>query len=70
MNSNNPLSQIPSEFQAAPWLIAIVDFLQVQARVIQEQTRVIQGHVEQITALKKTVQELQDEITRLKKMPK
>ena len=70
MNSNNPLSQIPSELQAAPWLIAITDFLQEQARVIQEQARVIQGQAEQITILKKTVQELQDEIARLKKMPK
>ena len=70
MNSNNPLSQIPSGLQAAPWLIAITDFLKEQARVIQEQARVIQGQAEQITILKKTVQELQDEIARLKKNAK
>ena len=63
MNSNNLLSRIPSELQAAPWLKTIVDFLQEQTRVIQEQA-------EQITVLKKMMQELQDEITRLKKMPK
>jgi Transposase IS66 family len=70
MNSDDHLSRIPSELQAAPWLKTIVDFLQGQARVIQEQTRVIQEQAEQITALKKTVQELRDEVARVKKMPK
>ena len=56
MNSNERLSRIPPELQTAPWLKSIVALLQEQA--------------EQITALKKTVQELRDEITRLKKMPK
>lgn len=63
MNSNDYLSSIPSELQAAPWLKTIVNFLQEQARMIQEQA-------EQITVLKKTVQELRDELARVKKMPK
>lgn len=63
MNSNNHLSSIPTELQAAPWLKTIVDFLNEQARIIQEQA-------EHITVLKKTVQELRDELSRVKKMPK
>ena len=70
MNANECLSNIPSEIQAAPWLKSIVDLLQEQARIIQEQTRVIQEQAEQITSLKKTAQELKDEITRLTKTPK
>lgn len=48
--------QIPPEFQTAPWLKIIVELVQAQA--------------EQITDLKKTVQELRDELARVKKMPK
>ena len=47
MNTNDHLSRIPPELQAAPWLKTIVDFLQEQARVIREQSRVIQEQAEQ-----------------------
>ena len=56
MNSNECLSRVPSELQTAPWLKQIIALLQEQA--------------EQITALKKTVQELRDEVAHLKNMPK
>ncbi len=63
MNSIEALSHIPSELQTEPWLKQIVE-------LFQEQAKVVQGQAEQITSLKKTVQELRDEIARLKKMPK
>jgi|CXWL01.1.fsa_nt_gi hypothetical protein len=63
MNSNECISLVPSELKKAPWLKSIIDLL-------QEQGRVIQGQAEQITTLKKTVQDLKDEISRQKKMPK
>jgi hypothetical protein len=56
MNSNECFSHIPSELRNAPWLKSIIGLLQEQA--------------EQITSLKRTVQELKDEITRLTKTPK
>lgn len=63
MNSNDHLSNIPPELHTAPWLKSIVNLLQEQSKIIQEQA-------EQITSLKKTVQELKDEIARLTKAPK
>ncbi len=56
MNSNKCLSKIPSELHAVPWLQTIVVLVQEQS--------------EEIVSLKKTVQELKDEITRLTKTPK
>ena len=70
MDSIEYLSLIPSELHTAPWLKSIVHLLQEQARVMQEQARVIQEQIEQMASLKKTVQELKDEITRLTKTPK
>jgi hypothetical protein len=63
MNLNEHLSHIPPELQTVPWLKTIISLLQEQVRIIQEQA-------EQITVLKKTVQELRDEVARMKKMPK
>lgn len=54
---------IPENQQTLPWVQSLLRFIEEQRRVIQEQT-------EQITALKTTVQELRDEIIKLKNTPK
>jgi len=54
---------IPDNQHTVPWVQSLLQFIQEQSRIIQKQT-------EQITALKTTVQELRDEITRLKNTPK
>ena len=54
---------IPENQQITPWVQSLIRFIEEQNRIIQEQT-------EQISALKVTVQELRDEITRLKNTPK
>lgn len=56
-------SFIPHELQSIPWIQRLVTLLQEQTQRIQEQ-------IEEIAALKKTVQEQRDEINRLKNMPK
>lgn len=63
MNSEEVISYVPPELQQAPWLQQIVGILRAQSRLIQEQA-------EQITALKATVEELKDELSRLRKTPK
>jgi predicted RNase H-like nuclease (RuvC/YqgF family) len=54
---------IPENQQTISWVQSLLRFIEEQNRVIKEQT-------EQIAALKTTVQELRDEITRLKNTPK
>ena len=54
---------IPENQQATPWVQSLLRF-------IEEQNRVIQGQTERIAALKTTVQELRDEIAKLKNTPK
>ena len=71
------LPEIPQDQRNAPWIQPFTALLQNQTRVIEDQARaienqarVIQEQAEQIAALKATVQELRNEITRLKKTPK
>ncbi len=56
-------AKIPEHQQTLPWVRSLVG-------LIQEQPKTIQSQAEQIAQLKTTVQELRDEITRLKKTPK
>jgi len=61
---------IPDNQHTVPWVQSLLQFIQEQNQIIQEQSRIIQKQTEQIIALKTTVQELRDEITRLKNTPK
>ena len=70
MKFEDILPHIPQELQSTQWIHQLVALLQEQTSRIQEQTQQIQKQTEEIAALKKTVQEQQDEINRLKKMPK
>jgi hypothetical protein len=63
MIQNEDLSDIPADRRAEPWLERLITLFQRQAQTIQKQA-------EQITDLKRTVQELRDELNRLKKLPK
>ncbi|MGH2508328.1 MAG: IS66 family transposase [Rhabdochlamydiaceae bacterium] len=63
MKEIDPLREIPKDLQRLPWIQAIIQQLEQQARVMQEQS-------ERIQVLEKTNQELRDEINRLKKTPK
>lgn len=63
MNSEEAISRVPLEIRTASWFQSIIELL-------QEQTRIIQGQIERISALEKTVLEQKDEIARLRKMPK
>lgn len=65
-----PPIEIPENQQALPWVQTLVNLLQAQAKTIQEQAKIIQTQTEQIVQLKATVQELRDEIARLKNTPK
>lgn len=56
------LPEIPEDQKAVPWIQSFTDLFLEQARVIQAQ-------VEEIAKLKVTIQELQDELARLKKTP-
>jgi len=55
--------EIPERQRTIPWVQSLVS-------LIQEQGRIIQTQAEQIVQLKATIQELRDEITRLKNTPK
>lgn len=55
--------EIPESQQVVPWVQSLVC-------LTQEQVKTIQAQVEQIAQLKMTVQELRDEIARLKNTPK
>jgi hypothetical protein len=57
------LPELPENQHTIPWVQSLVSLIQEQAKTIQEQA-------EQIAHLKITVQDLRDEITRLKNMPK
>jgi predicted RNase H-like nuclease (RuvC/YqgF family) len=63
MIKNENLSDIPVDLRTAPWLERLLTLFQEQRQVIQKQA-------EQIASLKQTVQELRDEVNRLKKLPK
>ena len=63
MIQHEDFSEIPANQRTAPWLEHLIALFRKQAQVIQEQA-------EQISTLKKKVQELQDELNHLKKMPK
>jgi hypothetical protein len=70
MIQHEDFSEIPIEQRATPWLGRLMTLLQEQAQTIREQALIIQKQAEEITVLKKTVQELRDEVNRIKKMPK
>ncbi len=70
MNPEETISRIPQELRTSSWLQPIIDLFQEQTKLIQKQTILIQEQTEQITALKKTVQDQKDEIACLRKMPK
>jgi len=63
MIQNEDFSDIPVDQRTAPWLEHLIALFQEQAQTIQKQA-------EQITGLKTTVQELRDELNRLKNLPK
>jgi len=63
MIQNENFSDIPVDQRTAPWLERLLALFQEQVQTIQEQA-------EQIAALKTTVQELRDELNRMKKLPK
>jgi hypothetical protein len=63
MIKNENLSDIPVDLRTALWLERLLTLFQEQRQVIQKQA-------EQIASLKQTVQELRDEVNRLKKLPK
>lgn len=70
-------TDIPDNQRTAPWVQSLISLVQEQAKIIQaqaEQIQVqaeqIQAQIEQITKLKVTVQELRDEIAKLKNTPK
>lgn len=70
-------SEIPKNQRTTPWVQSLLGLIEEQNRLIQDQNqiiqnqgRVIQEKIEQISALKTTVQELRDEIARLKNIPK
>lgn len=64
------LREIPERERALPWVGSLVSLTQEQAATIQQQAKTIQAQTEQIAEFKITVQELRDEIGRLKRTPK
>ena len=62
--------EIPIDLRTASWIERLITLFQGQAQNIREQAQIIQKQAEQIAALKTTVQELRDELNRLKNLPK
>jgi len=63
MNLPADFPRAPQGIQESPWFQTLVNFIAHQGRLIQQQA-------EEIVALKGTVQKLNDELARLKKLPK
>jgi hypothetical protein len=63
MIKNENFSDIPVDLRTTPWLERLLTLFQEQAQTIQKQA-------EQIISLKQTVQELRDEVNRLKNVTK
>jgi Transposase IS66 family len=77
MDMERVISQVPLEIRTASWFEVLSEYLEQQLKnledkdqLIEKQAHLIQQQAEQIATLKITLQDLKDEIARMKKLPK